>query len=1038
MSNPTEAPKETSAPDLSADVTVSANSTVQLEQPDNRMVEKQDQANRIVQNAVSVALEAPSPVTPATPVVMASPMLPQQPAAHFQVVSQVASNAATQATQIQAPVSVQQTQQSVQMATVSQTTGQQQAFHQLTTAQGATHQTIQYGATPSIMTQTAEQQTVHLQTTQAVMTHGTGQQTIQLGLGQGLLTHGVSQQTIQGLVAQGSSVYGGAQIICSPDPSNNAQMESATVACQQYLTSAGLAGQQFMPVPQLQVIQTAPNQFIQQQIMYQNMPLPTAIHAVQNQSIGSQIATQCRPNSTESKTSSILPAGQQQNVAIRIAVSNSYAIPSQTGVTKGMATVMPQQTSIFGGKQVVQKQQASPLVFGMQQMQQPTILQSVRPAGSISFSPVQQAQIISSPTQFRFAAAPNFIGNTAQMIGQNQTLVNFGQFQTVPIVQPLLASQGPTILSSQPLYIRAAEPVQPLQQSILSGVQTVTPTRHVANIAPQAIRPTTPQIQSRRGVQTQASSSSSTHSQTAASSSKSSGAAPPPKSSAKSPASTRATPVAKPSAAASSAATAVARAPTQSIALPHPGASCAPVATVAAQSKPQVSCKIEDPGKAEDKSAAAVAGVETRDEAAPEDTAEKTAVPNARLKEEAVSPCVRSVAAVLPTSVNKTFTELKVKTDDVAKPLDDVATPRVKSGAEKENQPSSKREKSHKKTKPKVLTHIIEGFIIQEAMEPFPVNRSSLVSQFLSPNLALPDEKNALPLTTQFDDDSEDEEEKEQEEENNESPNKKARTEPEPASEAIEQVAEKLGEVEQTEEPCMTPVAQDLSPVPGSARLTCEFCGKSDFIQNFARSKRFCSVTCSKRFSAYSQRKQSENGGAGKGGGGGGIPAVKGLKRTIQQLATSGCVDQSGFSGTSFSNAGGTGLVGSIVTPFQASNSAECSSDTDKSTVANGKMGENSIPCSPAELERTDRMDIDEFGDVLIPANKHLSQWGVHDVYNFIRTLPSCGMYADEFRAQEIDGQALMLLKEDHLMTTLNVKLGPALKICAKINMLKN
>lgn len=62
----------------------------------------------------------------------------------------------------------------------------------------------------------------------------------------------------------------------------------------------------------------------------------------------------------------------------------------------------------------------------------------------------------------------------------------------------------------------------------------------------------------------------------------------------------------------------------------------------------------------------------------------------------------------------------------------------------------------------------------------------------------------------------------------------------------------------------------------------------------------------------------------------------------------------------------------------------------------------------------------------------------VQDVYNFIRTLPGCGMYADEFRQQEIDGQALMLLKEDHLMTTLNVKLGPALKICAKINKLKD
>uniref|UniRef100_A0A671SSU8 SAM domain-containing protein n=1 Tax=Sinocyclocheilus anshuiensis TaxID=1608454 RepID=A0A671SSU8_9TELE len=39
--------------------------------------------------------------------------------------------------------------------------------------------------------------------------------------------------------------------------------------------------------------------------------------------------------------------------------------------------------------------------------------------------------------------------------------------------------------------------------------------------------------------------------------------------------------------------------------------------------------------------------------------------------------------------------------------------------------------------------------------------------------------------------------------------------------------------------------------------------------------------------------------------------------------------------------------------------------------------------------------------------------------------------------AQEIDGQALLLLTEDHLMSAMNVKLGPALKICARINSLK-
>lgn len=45
---------------------------------------------------------------------------------------------------------------------------------------------------------------------------------------------------------------------------------------------------------------------------------------------------------------------------------------------------------------------------------------------------------------------------------------------------------------------------------------------------------------------------------------------------------------------------------------------------------------------------------------------------------------------------------------------------------------------------------------------------------------------------------------------------------------------------------------------------------------------------------------------------------------------------------------------------------------------------------------------------------------------------------AEEFRSQEIDGQALLLLTEDHLVSTMNLKLGPALKLCAHINSLKD
>ena len=50
---------------------------------------------------------------------------------------------------------------------------------------------------------------------------------------------------------------------------------------------------------------------------------------------------------------------------------------------------------------------------------------------------------------------------------------------------------------------------------------------------------------------------------------------------------------------------------------------------------------------------------------------------------------------------------------------------------------------------------------------------------------------------------------------------------------------------------------------------------------------------------------------------------------------------------------------------------------------------------------------------------------------------PGGWVITEEFCSQEIDGQALLLLTEDHLVSTMNLKLGPALKLCAHINSLK-
>jgi len=64
-------------------------------------------------------------------------------------------------------------------------------------------------------------------------------------------------------------------------------------------------------------------------------------------------------------------------------------------------------------------------------------------------------------------------------------------------------------------------------------------------------------------------------------------------------------------------------------------------------------------------------------------------------------------------------------------------------------------------------------------------------------------------------------------------------------------------------------------------------------------------------------------------------------------------------------------------------------------------------------------------------------KWNVVQVCDFIKALPGCSDYAEDFALQEIDGQALMLLKADHLMSAMAIKLGPALKICSQIQQMR-
>ncbi|XP_078420711.1 sterile alpha motif domain-containing protein 7 [Cetorhinus maximus] len=68
------------------------------------------------------------------------------------------------------------------------------------------------------------------------------------------------------------------------------------------------------------------------------------------------------------------------------------------------------------------------------------------------------------------------------------------------------------------------------------------------------------------------------------------------------------------------------------------------------------------------------------------------------------------------------------------------------------------------------------------------------------------------------------------------------------------------------------------------------------------------------------------------------------------------------------------------------------------------------------------------------PSVEDIRKWTVDDVYNFISLLPGCSDYAQTFKDHAIDGETLPLLTEGHLLDTMGLKLGPALKIQSQLS----
>uniref|UniRef100_A0A8C2T5H9 Polyhomeotic homolog 2 n=1 Tax=Coturnix japonica TaxID=93934 RepID=A0A8C2T5H9_COTJA len=301
--------------------------------------------------------------------------------------------------------------------------------------------------------------------------------------------------------------------------------------------------------------------------------------------------------------------------------------------------------------------------------------------------------------------------------------------------------------------------------------------------------------------------------------------------------------------------------------------------------------------------------------------------------------------------------------------------------------------------KPQILTHVIEGFVIQEGAEPFPVGRSSLLVGGLKPQYA---------------------------------------------QELLAERAPQHDNTTTTDSEMEEPYLQESKEEGAPPKLKCELCGRVDFAYKFKRSKRFCSMACAKRYNVgctkrvglfHPDRSKLQKPGVPPHGrrrackvptlskdtkkqtpvslppGSGPLSVTASLQLNHSQEDSSRCSDNSSYE--------------EPLSPISASSSA-----------SRRRQAERDLELHDMELPDMHVRELAGIGHRFLPSEP--SKWNVEDVYEFIRSLPGCQEIAEEFRAQEIDGQALLLLKEDHLMSTMNIKLGPALKIYARISMLKD
>ncbi|XP_041946289.1 polyhomeotic-like protein 3 isoform X2 [Alosa sapidissima] len=282
--------------------------------------------------------------------------------------------------------------------------------------------------------------------------------------------------------------------------------------------------------------------------------------------------------------------------------------------------------------------------------------------------------------------------------------------------------------------------------------------------------------------------------------------------------------------------------------------------------------------------------------------------------------------------------------------------------------------------KPHILTHLIEGFVIHEGLEPFLMSRSSLA-----------DEQAALPENQEV----------------------TSNGDPDPDDDLMD-----VDDPENSSNSDMDDMPADDEPLEDSLSdvLQCEFCGKRGYTHSFLRSKRFCSMTCVRRFNVSCTRRL-------------------GLLRTDR--ASRWPPRPMGRRGRPPGRTDGISRE-HFLRQLPARLDGEEDDEDEPPGPMTTRLRRQAEREREQEEERKERRRRESIGSDDHPvALPNPSQWSVEQVCSYISSIPGCAELAEEFRSQEIDGQALLLLTEDHLVSAMNIKLGPALKICAQINTLK-